>query len=472
MELSGAPSIVVDSTRSASDLHIDFVNAVAKALEEEFPDQKLITYAYLDYLDPPKRTRVHPNVIVMIAPLRCPDELHPALEKIVHGWRQMGARKLYWYGYVLSRPPIPHLIAERFRNYQRLGVDGVYLEFTPGIDAFSSLNRWIYSKLCWNPCADVNDLLDEYCRNLFGNDVGSLMRRFFVAWELKPPFADEDIPRLLAAAEKLAGGREFEPSRRVRLFKMGYELYRSSVDLDRALKANDILMARDVVRFGIETANSLKGEYPGWGLESNVALLNRTAPAEYSVAVLPALENLLNSEIPPFVPEPPTPGRLVCLTPNAGISSVDRIETNVSVKYAPGITNDRECAKLFDGEVEGEEHSFFNYPYPCSVIDFDFLKKYQIERVEVCTGMTPRPGHLMQIEIVPIYIEIQTSVDGQSFKPVDRILPRTLRGFQRSHTLTLTARYLRIVTASLNMAHDIDEIRVWGRELTDGSSVR
>ena len=59
----------------------------------------------------------------------------------------MGAQKLYWYGYILTRPPIPHLMGAWFRNYKRLGIDGVYLEFTHGVGAFTALNGWLYSKL-------------------------------------------------------------------------------------------------------------------------------------------------------------------------------------------------------------------------------------------------------------------------------------------------------------------------------------
>src|SRR4029078_3686255 len=61
-EKGGTPSFR-SQPHSASDLHIDFVNAVARGLEKEFPDRKLITLAYNDYLDAPTQTRVHPNVI-------------------------------------------------------------------------------------------------------------------------------------------------------------------------------------------------------------------------------------------------------------------------------------------------------------------------------------------------------------------------------------------------------------------------
>lgn len=458
MALSAPPTFTDDSPRSSSDLLIDFVNAVAKGLEKEFPDRKLITYAYVDYIDPPTKTRVHPNVIIMIAPLRSPDELNPALDDIVRGWRHMGAQKIYWYGYVLSRPPVPYLMGEWFHKYKDLGIDGVYLEFSPGIAAFSALNSWIYCKLMWNPDADVGKLIDEYCNGLFGPEIGPLMQRLFVAWEVNPPFAGEDVPRLLSAAEKMAGEPTSIISRRVRLFKLAYEIWRSSYELDEALKIDDIPKAHAVVKAGLEAAESLRQEYPGWALNQNVALLNRSGWCEYAASVLPALETLMNSEIAKPLPEAPLPDPALCLTGNADLPQSERIDTGVTVPSLGG----KEGKKLFDGKIEGLEQ-IVGSGGPVWTIDLDLQKEYQIESVEVCTGMTRGASNLMRFQTVPIFIEIQVSNDGKDFRPVDRILPRTLRGYVRSDNLLVTARYVRLITASLNYLHEIDEVRVWGR---------
>jgi len=462
MEMSAPPTFADDSPRSASDLSIDFVNAVATGLEKEFPDRRLITYAYLDYLDPPTKIRVHPNVIIMIAPLRSPDEIHPALDEIVRGWRRMGAQKLYWYGYLLTRPPVPHLMAEWFRSYKRWGIEGVYLETSSGVGAFSALNGWLASKLMWDPDADVGKLVDEFCAQLFGPDVGILMSRFFIAWDAKPPFASEDIPKLLAAAEKMAGDPGSVLGKRVRLFKLAYELWRSSYDLDEALKLNDISAAHQIVKSGIAAAESLRREYPGWALNQNVAMLNRTGWCEYTASILAALETLLNQPVAAPAPETPAAGPALCLTNNSDLPQTRRIDAGAKVTYSPPTANDPEGKKLFDGKTDGA-HAVFNGQYPSCNVDLDLQKQYQIDRVEVCTGMTIGHGHLMPIQTVPIYIEIQVSKDGKDFKPVDRIMPRTLRGFVHSGSLWVTARYVRLVTTSLNWGHEVDEVRIWGR---------
>jgi len=448
-----------DVPRSASDLHIDFVNAVARGLEKEFPDRKLLTYAYNDYLDAPTRTRVHPNVVVMFAPLVSgTNELNPMLDRIVQGWRRMGAKNLYWYGYILTRPPVPHLMGEWFRNYQRAGVDGVYLEFGP-VPVTNALNGWLYAKLAWDPHADVGGLIDEFCVGLFGPEVGRVMRRFFLAaWEVNPPLYDE-IPALFAAAEKMVGDPRSVAGRRVRFFKLGWELYYSAVQLDEALKAGDIAGAHKVVKAGLEAGKALRREYP-WAMRTNVWLQN-TAYGEYAVSVLPALETLLKTKVVRPTPEAPVPGPTLCLTNNADVPASGRVDTGVTVSFDPPAAGGADGRKLFDGKVRGPEHNLSHgSAYPAWTITLDLQKTYQVERVELCTGLTKA-----RWEVVPIYIEVQVSQNGKEFRPVERILPRTLKGFVSSGSLYVTARHVRFRLASLNLWHAVSEVRVWGRPI-------
>jgi hypothetical protein len=113
---------------------------------------------------------------------------------------------------------------------------------------------------------------------------------------------------------------------------------------------------------------------------------------------------------------------------------------------------------LFDGQTEGNEHNLSPGDFPTWTITLDLQQEYQIDRVEICTGMTN-----LRWDVVPIYIEIQVGRDGQDFQPVERLLPRTLRGFAQSGTLLVTARQVRFRLASLNMWHAVSEVRVWGR---------
>gem|GEM_PF-1704768 len=461
MNLSAPPTYTVRSPRSSSDLQIDFVNAIAAALEPEFPDRKLVTYAYLDYMDAPTVTRVHPNVIIMIAPLDVPDELHPGLDRIVKGWRRMGAQTLYWYGYILGRPPVPSLLGEWFRKYRDWGIDGVYLEFTPGIAAFTALNSWLYRKLMWNPAANVQDLVDEFCTQLFGPELGSLMRRLFLAWELRPPFADEDAAALLTEIRTRAAAAESPIPERTRLFTLAYEIWNASHAVDDALKRNDDARAAAVAARAVAAAEELRREFPGWALNQNVAGWNCVGWCELQAA-LPALEKLASSPVPEPQRELPLPGPVRCLTGNADIPAANRVSTNVRV---PNLDAE-DAAKLFDGKFESGKNSLSRQG-PLLTVDLDLGRPLQLDRVEICNGTTRGHSCLVLTETVPIYVDIQVSTDGAEYRTVDRVLPRTLPGFVSSRTLLVTARYLRLVAASLNYRFQLDEVRVWGRATED-----
>ncbi len=465
MEIGGPATYPEDGPRSASDLQIDFVNAVARGLEKEFPDRKLITLAYLDYLDPPKQTQVHPNVIVMIAPLRNADELDPALEKIVKDWRKMGAKHLYWYSYLLSRPPVPHLMQQWVKNYKRWGVEGLYFETTTGIPAINGMNRWLSSQLMWNPDADLDELVNKFCIQLFGSEAGHEMCKFFLAWESNTPFAHKDIPRLLSAAEQLAGNPSSPEGKRVRLFKLGYQLHHSAYELDEAIKLNDIPKAKEVVQRGIDADQTLKKEFPDWGLKSDVTLLNYVSAAGYRSIVLPALESLLNSTPVTYADERRRPGPAFCLTNNPDVPLNQQIKTPVTVTFSAPLDGKQDGKAIFDGKIEGDQHVIYQYGPASFTIDLDLKNKYQIDRVEFCSGMQRMEGSLMQFQTVPLYIEVQLSNDGKTYRTVDRILPRTLRGYVPSNSMDASARHIRLVSTTLNRGHEIDEIRVWGREL-------
>jgi hypothetical protein len=180
----GKEEQTVPGARSKSDYLVDFYNGVARGLEKEFPDRKVIGAAYVHYLDPPVQTRIHPNVIILLTPLTDSVELHPALDGIVNGWRAMGAKELHWYGYDMGNKPMPNELGRRFRNYRRWNLQGVYIEQRPNT-AISGINYYLESRLSWNWDANVDDLLQQFCFELFGEEAGRMMINFWCAWEQK-----------------------------------------------------------------------------------------------------------------------------------------------------------------------------------------------------------------------------------------------------------------------------------------------
>jgi len=290
------------------------------------------------------------------------------------------------------------------------------------------------------------------------------MSRVFTAWETKPPFADTDVPLVLKAAQEAAGEAPSTTAKRVRLVKLAYELWHSGLDVDQALKLNDIPEASRVVKAGMADAEAIRSEYPKEiFLRQDVALYNRAGWCEYIACVNDSLDNLLKSKVTKPSPEPTAPGPEMCLTNNADIPQAQRIDSGVKATFLPSDVTASEGPKLFDGDVKGPEHAIYTGGFANMTIDLDMQKSYQIDHVEVCTGTNIGPSCLMNYRAVPIYIEVETSEDGKNFTAVDRILPRTLPGFVSSDRLMVSARYVKLVLYSLNYSQDVGEVRIWGR---------
>jgi hypothetical protein len=136
------------------------------------------------------------------------------------------------------------------------------------------------------------------------------------------------------------------------------------------------------------------------------------------------------------------------------------MDAGATVQFSQAPDRDPSGAILFDGKLEGPENNLSPGSYPVWIITLDLKMDYQVDQVEVCTGLTNA-----RWDIVPIYVEVQLSRDGEEFTPAERILPRTLKGFVRSSNLVTTARYVRLRMASLNMWHAVSEVRVWGRPI-------
>jgi len=442
----GKPEQTLPRATSKSDYLVDFYNGVAGGFAKEFPDRKIIGAAYVSYLDPPVQTKVHPNVIILLTPLTDTSELHPALDGIVKGWREMGAKELYWYGYDMGNPPMPNEIGRRFRNYKRWNLEGVYIEQRPSA-AFSGLNYWLEGKLAWNADLEVSGLVDEFCLRLFGSEAGPHMRDFFYAWE------EKNYGRAamqLTAAEECAGDAASPIAKRVRMFRLGWAIARGQEDVQDAFKRDDLKGALEVARRVDAGFKEIQQDYP-WAYKD----WGEWYSFQHKVReMVPVFEKALEVELPTSGWNTGAPEEVFCLTNNANIAAEKRLETGFTMTYDPAPNypaDNEEKTKLFDGQPSAV-NVWNNYKGAFGVwnITLDFQKEYQIAGVEFDTNSPP------------YYVEIQTSADGVEYTTVDRVNTRMLRGSHRSRILALKSRYVRLVSVSALQNPGLSEVRVWG----------
>ena len=75
---------------------------------------------------------------------------------------------LYYDGYGWPGPlPMTRTVADRMRNYRKLGITGVFLA---GVRSWGpyGLDYYMYQRLAWNPDLDVDKELNLYYKNYYG----------------------------------------------------------------------------------------------------------------------------------------------------------------------------------------------------------------------------------------------------------------------------------------------------------------
>ncbi len=136
---------VDEAEGSHSGTIIRFVNAVAEAIEDEFPDALVDTFAYFYSRAPPKLTRPRDNVLIRLCAIeadfarpmgdwRSPD--NRAFVRDLKAWRNI-ATHLYVWDYTQNwrafQAPHPNVrvVQPNLALFARIGVDGVFEQASP-----------------------------------------------------------------------------------------------------------------------------------------------------------------------------------------------------------------------------------------------------------------------------------------------------------------------------------------------------
>ena len=169
---------------------IRFVNALAEEIEKEHPDILIHTFAYQYSRVAPKKARPKSNVIVRLCNIECEwgDSLEAVAKRDPEGkcaeflenireWSEICDRLYVWdyavnFSNYLQPFPCFYSMAENIRYYKQHGVKGVLQEgnFSYGGGAsLDDLKSYIIAGLLWNADADVDLMIDEFCRGVYGN---------------------------------------------------------------------------------------------------------------------------------------------------------------------------------------------------------------------------------------------------------------------------------------------------------------
>lgn len=178
---------------ASSGTLIRFVNAIAEALEPEFPHVTFDTLAY-QYTRSAPTVRPRHNVAVRLCSIEC-CFAHPFEEccrdsnttfvRDIRDWHKTGAQLYIWdYVTCFNYYPTPHpnwrSLQPNMRMFRENGVRGVFEQgccSQRGSTDLNELRAYILTKLMWNADADVGKLIEEFTDYYYGA-AGKYIREY------------------------------------------------------------------------------------------------------------------------------------------------------------------------------------------------------------------------------------------------------------------------------------------------------
>ena len=176
---------VYEREGAVSGLYIDFANRVAEAVEKEFPNVTIDTFAYLFTRKAPKAVRPRRNVVVRLCDIECAFnrpladptyESNRAFLADLMEWSKVAAGNLYVWDYQADftsyMMPHPNLqvFSDNLRLFREAGAVGVFEQgdaMCVGGD-FAALKCYVTAHLMWDPSKDWRALTDEFLRGYYG----------------------------------------------------------------------------------------------------------------------------------------------------------------------------------------------------------------------------------------------------------------------------------------------------------------
>lgn len=170
---------LVKKEEALSALSIYAANYVAKAINGEYPDVKVMILAYWPTERPPKAMKMEANTGVVFAMLDRNHGLPPAAtarhNPFLKKWKQLSHGNVYIWDYYATFGnfllPMPNLyvMQSAFRTYRDQQVKGVFAQLPFGsIAEFEELRTYLLGKLCWDPDLNSKALIAEYLDGVCG----------------------------------------------------------------------------------------------------------------------------------------------------------------------------------------------------------------------------------------------------------------------------------------------------------------
>ena len=161
---------------------LEFVNAIARAVRDEFPDKIVDTLAYHYSRKPPKYLKPEPNVAIRLCSIECcfahpleTCEFNKSFVEDIVGWSKI-CNRLHIWDYVINYhhniQPFTNLrvLRPNIQFFIKHGVTGIYEEanyYSLGAE-LAELRSYMMGKFLWDPDYDEKKALTEFVEAYYG----------------------------------------------------------------------------------------------------------------------------------------------------------------------------------------------------------------------------------------------------------------------------------------------------------------
>lgn len=181
-----------DREGSPAATMLQFVNAIATDIQNDFPKVRIDTLAYQYTRKNPKTLRPRPNVIVRLCSIECcfahsladcNSEENRRFRDDIISW-QPSTPLLYVWDYTPNfahyEQPFPNFdtLQPNVQFFVRHGVKGLFEQgnYSPGgYGEMGPLRAYVLAKLLWNPETNVKSHIAEFCQAYYGKAAGSII---------------------------------------------------------------------------------------------------------------------------------------------------------------------------------------------------------------------------------------------------------------------------------------------------------
>ena len=185
-----------------SGLIVWFVNQVADAVKDEFPDKYIGTFAYQYTRQPPTGIKPRENVVIRLCSIEC-CFAHPldagcpqneAFMRDLRGWADIAPHLFIWdyivdYAQYMAPWPNFQVLGPNIRIFGENKAIGVFEEaqYQSAGAEFDEMKAWTVNHLLWNPDLNVDSLVSVFIENYYGKAAPHIMDYYRLCQSLVKP---------------------------------------------------------------------------------------------------------------------------------------------------------------------------------------------------------------------------------------------------------------------------------------------